>query len=120
MSKTQVNLQPLSIVEIVMRANADVIRNALAKREEVDGVLAEREEAYKRIAELEKQVDDILGVSGVFEFPAPGVSVSGMAKAAAGSSKGNKPVAKNPPVKKDMPAEAKDVKKETPATGDGE
>lgn len=73
---------PLSFEEIVIRADLDVIKAALEARQKIDDLLAERQEAYRRIAELENQVETILGQPGVFVFPAPPVSVASVPKTA--------------------------------------
>ena len=77
MAKNQISTVPLSRVEIVMRADAETIRAALEARVKVDGLLAEREEAYRRIAALEAQVEELIGEPGVFVFPEPPLPVSG-------------------------------------------
>ena len=53
MAKTPISTAPLSFMEIVMRADAETIKAAYEARVKVDGLLAEREAAYRRIAELE-------------------------------------------------------------------
>jgi hypothetical protein len=85
---------PLSFVEIVMRADAETIKAAYEARVKVDGLLAEREAAYRRIAELETQVDEIMGEPGVFIFPDPPCPVAGFSKAAPVAPK--KPAAPKP------------------------
>lgn len=67
----------LSFRDIVLGAEADVIRQALAAREQIDQLVAERQAAYERIAALEAQVEDVLGETGVFPFPAPPLPVAG-------------------------------------------
>lgn len=67
----------LSFRDIVLGAEADVIRQALAAREQIDTLIDERRRAYERIAELETQVEDALGETGVFPFPAPPLPVAG-------------------------------------------
>ena len=79
MAKTPISTAPLSFMEIVMRADAETIKAAYEARVKVDGLLAEREAAYRRIAELENQVDQIMGEPGVFTFPEPPVPVAGFA-----------------------------------------
>lgn len=74
---------PLSMVEIITRADVATIEAALEGRRKVDELLAERAAAYERIAALERQVDDVLGGEGVFAFPAPSVSVAPFAAAPA-------------------------------------
>lgn len=74
---------PLSMVEIVMRADAETIAAALEARRKVDALLAERAAAYERIAALEKQVDDIMGEPNAFVFPPPPVPVAAFAPVSA-------------------------------------
>ncbi|NLF93649.1 MAG: hypothetical protein GX564_07145 [Oligosphaeraceae bacterium] len=81
MAKPPRENKPLSFVEIVMRADAETIRTALEARIKVDELLAEREQAYRRIAELEAQVEELVGEPGVFVFPLPPLPVAGFSKA---------------------------------------
>ena len=69
-------LPPLSLVEIITRADAATIQAALEARQKIDALLAERAAAYERIAALEKQVDEVMGEPGLFVFPAPTVAVA--------------------------------------------
>lgn len=78
MAKTPKNLEPLSFVDIVMRADAETIKAAYEARVKVDELLAQREEAYRRIAELESQVEVVIGEEGVFAFPPPPLPVAGL------------------------------------------
>jgi hypothetical protein len=99
---------PLSFVEIVMRADVETIRAALEARIKVDELLAEREQAYQRIAELESQVEELMGEPGVFVFPPPPLPVASFSKVAPAPAKKaapapavvppatGKPQAKNP------------------------
>jgi len=87
MAKTPISSSPLSFVEIVMRADADTIKAAYEARVKVDGLLAEREEAYRKIAQLEAQVDEIMGEPNVFVFPEPPMPVAGFAVKAAAPKK---------------------------------
>jgi len=80
MAKPPRENKPLSFVEIVMRADAETIRAALEARIKVDELLAEREQAYRRIAELEAQVEELVGEPGVFVFPLPPLPVAGFSK----------------------------------------
>ena len=96
MAKNPVNGQPLSFVEIVMRADAETIKAAYEARVKVDGLLAEREEAYRKIAMLEQKVDEIIGEPGVFVFPEPPMPVSGFAKPAPAAAKKSTPAPKAP------------------------
>ena len=82
-NKKNVVKPPLSLVEIITRADAATIQAALEARQKIDALLAERAAAYERIAALERQVDDVLGAEGVFAFPAPSVSVAPFAAAPA-------------------------------------
>jgi len=77
MAKTPISTQPLSFVEIVMRADTATIRKALEAREKIDTLLVQREEAYRRIAAIEAQVDEVMGGPGQFVFPEPPLPVAG-------------------------------------------
>lgn len=76
MKKASQKLSPLSVTEIILRGETAIIREALEAREKIDTLLAEREAAYKRIAELESQVEEIVGEEANFPFPAPPVPVA--------------------------------------------
>ncbi len=78
MAKTPKNMEPLSFVDIVMHADAETIKAAYEARVKVDELLAQREEAYRRIAELESQVETVIGEEGVFVFPTPPLPVAGL------------------------------------------
>lgn len=67
----------LSFRDIVLGADAEVIRQAHEARVQIDLLIEERQKAYARIAELETQVEDVLGETGVFPFPAPPLPVAG-------------------------------------------
>lgn len=67
---------PLTMMEIVMRADAATIQAALEARQKVDALLAERAAAYERIAALEQQIDNVIGEPGVFVFPPPPMPVA--------------------------------------------
>lgn len=73
--------KPTKIVEldrnaIILGADADTIRAALEAREKIDLLLAERAEAYLKIAELEAQVDEVIGDEADFPFPEPEMPVA--------------------------------------------
>lgn len=72
--------QSLSFVDIVMGAEADIIKQAYEARIKIDDQLAIREEAYRRIAEVEEKVEEILGEQGEFIFPAPPLPVAGFTR----------------------------------------
>jgi hypothetical protein len=103
MAKQPKNAAPLTFVDIVMRADAETIKAAYEARIKVDELLAQREEAYRRIAELEGQVETVIGEEGVFAFPPPPMPVAGMPS----------PVAKRPASKRPAPKPA--AAKPTPA-----
>ena len=107
MAKTPISTVPLSLVEIVMRADAETIKAAYEARVKVDGLLEEREKAYRRIAELEEQVDALFGGPGTFVFPEPPIPVAGFAVKTAQPKKPqpSKPAAekKEEPVNKEEP-----------------
>jgi hypothetical protein len=67
----------LSFRDIVLGADAEVIRQAHEARVQIDLLIEERQRAYERIAELETQVEDVLGETGAFPFPAPPLPVAG-------------------------------------------
>jgi hypothetical protein len=70
----------LSFTEIVMGADAEVIRTAYEARVKIDGLLAEREAAYRQILELENQIEGVIGEDGVFVYPPPPAPVAGIPK----------------------------------------
>jgi hypothetical protein len=76
MAKKAQKLEPLTLQEIILRGDAATIRQALEARVQIDTLLDEREAAYRRIAELETQVSEIVGEDGVFPFPAPPLEVA--------------------------------------------
>lgn len=78
-NKKPVVKPPLTLVEIITRADAATIQAALEARQKIDALLAERAAAYERIAALEKQVDEVMGEPGLFVFPAPAVPVAAYA-----------------------------------------
>lgn len=67
----------LSFRDIVLGADAEVIRQALEARVQIDQLIEERQRAYERIAALETQVEDVLGETGAFPFPAPPLPIAG-------------------------------------------
>ncbi len=68
---------PLTFRDIVLGAEADVIRQALEARVKIDALIVERQAAYERIAALETQVATLVGEPGVYPFPAPPLPVAG-------------------------------------------
>lgn len=99
MAKKPQKLTPLTMTEIILRGDAETIRQALEARTQIDTLLEEREAAYQRIAELETQVCDIVGEDGVFPFPEPPMPVASFTAA---------------PKKKSAPAAKKAVVAEAP------
>lgn len=81
MAKKPQKLIPLTMAEIILRGDADTIRQALEARTQIDTLLDEREAAYRRIAELETQVCEIVGEDGIFPFPEPPMPVASFAAA---------------------------------------
>lgn len=77
MAKAAKKTVSLSFRDIVLGAESDIIRQALEARTQIDQLIAERQAAYDRIAILENQVEDVLGETGVFPFPAPPLPVAG-------------------------------------------
>lgn len=72
--KTQTSL---TFADIVLGADAETIKAAYDAKVKIDVLLAERQELYERIAQLEGEIDDIMGDQGVFIFPAPPCPVYG-------------------------------------------
>jgi len=68
----------LSFRDLVLGAEADILRQALEARVRIDELVAERQEAYARIAALETQIEDVIGEPGVFPFPAPPLPIAGI------------------------------------------
>ena len=84
---------PLTLVEIITRADAATIQAALEARQKIDALLAERAAAYERIAALERQVDEVMGEPGLFVFPAPAVPVAAYTAPTAAPAPIAKPIA---------------------------
>ncbi len=70
----------LSFIDIVLGADAETIKKALEARVQIDELLVVREEAYRKIAEIENKVDQIVGEEGEFIFPPPPLPVAGLSK----------------------------------------
>ncbi len=90
----------LDFLDIVMGADADVIKKAYEAKIQIDELLKEREEAYRKIAELEEQIDGVAGIAGEFIFPQQPLKVAGISKpipAARTFAKGKKIVQKEEP-----------------------
>lgn len=86
--------QALEFIDIVMGADSETIKKAYEARIKIDDQLALREEAYKKIAELEEQVEEIVGQKGEFIFPAPPLPVAGYSKLIPASRPAPKPIYK--------------------------
>ena len=67
----------LTFRDIVLGAEADVIRAALDARIKIDALITERQAAYEKIAALETQINTVVGEAGVYPFPAPPLPVAG-------------------------------------------
>lgn len=85
---------PLSFRDIVLGAEADIIRQALEARVKIDQLIEERQRAYERIAALETQVEDVLGEPGTFPFPPPPLPVAGFDPKAESVTRGGAPAKK--------------------------
>jgi len=70
----------LSFIDIVTRADADIIRQALEARVKIDDLLVIREEAYKKIFDIENEIEGICGEEGTFEFGEAPYPVAGQTK----------------------------------------
>jgi hypothetical protein len=73
-------LSKLSLIDIVTRADAGIIREALEARIKIDDLLVIREEAYKKIFDIENEIEDVIGEEGAFNFGDAPYPVAGMAK----------------------------------------
>ena len=100
MAKKPKVLPKLSFVDIVMRADADVIKAAYDARVKIDDLLVEREEAYRRIEQLETQIESVVGEPGVFVFPPPPCPVAGLDSAGPATRPVPKP---EPAVQEEVP-----------------
>lgn len=67
----------LTFREIVLGAEAAVIRAALDARVKIDALIVERQAAYEKIAALETQIETVVGEPGVYPFPPPPLHVAG-------------------------------------------
>ena len=67
----------LTFRDIVLGAEADVIRAALEARIKIDALITERQAAYEKIAALETQINTVVGEAGVYPFPSPPLPVAG-------------------------------------------
>jgi hypothetical protein len=67
----------LTFREIVLGAEAEVIRAALDARVKIDALIVERQAAYEKIAALETQIESVVGEPGVYPFPQPPLPVAG-------------------------------------------
>lgn len=98
-------VQPkLSFMDIVTRADAETIREALEARVKIDDLLVIREEAYKKIFDIENEIEGIVGEEGTFDFGETPYPVAGMVK--------KKPRPKPKPKTEEAPAEEADAPKE--------
>ena len=70
MAKKNQKLIPLTLQEIILRGESEIIRQALEARVQIDTLLEERE-AVQRISELEEQIEGIVGEEGTFLSPSP-------------------------------------------------
>lgn len=86
---------PLGFRDIVLGAEADIIRQALEARVKIDQLIEERQRAYERIAALETQVEDVLGEPGAFPFPPPPLPVAGFDPKAESVTRGGGPAKKS-------------------------
>ncbi|MCC5787996.1 MAG: hypothetical protein JJT75_00030 [Opitutales bacterium] len=82
--------------DIVLGADAETIAQALEARREIDRLLEERAKAYQQIAELESQVEELIGEETSFPFPEPPEPVFGFGPAKK-VKKAKKKVAATPP-----------------------
>lgn len=110
MAKKPQKLEPLTLQEIILRGDSEIIRQALEARIQIDSLLEEREAAYRRIAELETQVSEIVGEDGIFPFPAPPLDVATYAQKPAPKKKvGVAPVVEADTASDEAPVETDEV-----------
>ena len=102
---------PLSFRDIVLGAEAEVIRQALEARVKIDQLIEERQRAYDRIAALETQVEEVLGEPGVYPFPAPPLPIAGFDPKAESVTRGGAPAKRGAP----RPAPDEDGDDDAPA-----
>ena len=102
------NPKKLSFVEIVMGADAEVIKAAYEARVKIDGLLAEREAAYAQIVELENQIETVVGEEGVFVYPPPPAPVAGIPKLDPAARKSADPAPAKPATPKKAAAAAEE------------
>jgi hypothetical protein len=84
----------LNFRDIVLGAEAEVIRQALEARVKIDQLIEERQRAYDRIAVLETQVEEVLGEPGAYPFPAPPLPIAGFDPKAETVTRGGAPAKK--------------------------
>ena len=116
MAKKPQKLIPLTMTEIILRGDAETIRQALEARTQIDTLLEEREAAYQRIAELETQVCEIVGEDGIFPFPEPPMPVADYVTTVAPQKKtapAAKPAVKSADKSEEKTGETSASKKET-------
>lgn len=104
---------PLTFRDIVLGAEADIIRQALEARVKIDQLIEERQRAYERIAALETQIEEEIGEPGVYPFPVPPLPVAGFDAKADAVTRGAAPGKKLPA----KPATDDDAGDVAPAAG---
>jgi hypothetical protein len=57
----------------------------------IDQLIEERQRAYDRIAALETQVEEVLGETGAYPFPAPSLPIAGFDPKAESVTRGGAP-----------------------------
>jgi len=72
--------KPLTRIDIILNAEADVIKEAYESRLKIDQLLTAREDAYRQIAEIEQQIEETVGEEGLFLYPEPPLPIAGSAK----------------------------------------
>ncbi len=90
---------PLEMLDIILGADADVIKAAYEAKVQIDELIIQREVAYQKIADLEENIDAIAGGNGNYIFPAPPLPVAGINKPIEAS----RTFAKGTPIKKKEP-----------------
>ncbi|MCH8474903.1 MAG: hypothetical protein LAT55_06715 [Opitutales bacterium] len=113
-------LPNLTFSDIVLGADAETIAQALEARREIDRLLEERAKAYQQIADLENQVEDLIGEETVFPFPEPPEPVFGFGPAKKAKKPKKKVVAPAPETKPSAPltSSSEDSEKKDSSAGE--
>jgi hypothetical protein len=107
----------LGFIDIVLNADSEVIKQAYEARLKIDGLLVEREEAYRRINELEEQIEEIVGEESLFPFPPPPLPIAGFSKPVAATRSKSSSKKASPKTAPSKSAETSSTSKSPEETG---